>query len=50
MHSASIRDRAAIVGIGQTAFAKRSGITEQRAAVEAIQAALENAGRAQWTS
>jgi acetyl-CoA acetyltransferase len=44
MHSASIRDRAAIVGIGQTAFAKRSGNTEQRAAVEAIQAALEDAG------
>jgi acetyl-CoA acetyltransferase len=44
MGSASIRDRAAIVGIGQTAFTKSSGITEQRAAVEAIQAALDDAG------
>jgi 17-hydroxy-3-oxo-4-pregnene-20-carboxyl-CoA lyase len=47
MHRAdphSIRDRAAIVGIGHTAYAKRSGISEQRAAVEAISAALDDAG------
>lgn len=40
----SIRDRAAIVGIGQTAFSKASGITEHRAAVEAIGAALADCG------
>lgn len=40
----SIRDRAAIVGIGQTAFSKFSGVTEERQAAEAITAALDDAG------
>ena len=40
----SIRDRAAIVGIGQTAYTRHSGVTEQRQAAEAIGAALDDAG------
>ncbi len=40
----SIRDRAAIVGIGQTAYTKHSGVSEHHQAVVAIQAALEDAG------
>ncbi len=40
----SIRDRAAIVGIGQTAFTRASGVTEERQAAEAIGAALADAG------
>ncbi len=40
----SIRDRAAIVGIGQTAYTKHSGVTEHDQAVHAIGAALEDAG------
>ena len=40
----SIRDRAAIVGIGHTAYTKGSGVTEHRQAVDAIQAALDDAG------
>src|SRR5262245_18351790 len=44
MAPASIRDRAAIVRISQTTLSKSSGITEQRAEVEAIQAALDDAG------
>jgi 17-hydroxy-3-oxo-4-pregnene-20-carboxyl-CoA lyase len=40
----TIRDRAAIVGIGQTQFTKASGVTEHRQAVEAIQRALDDAG------
>lgn len=39
-----LRDRAAIVGIGQTEFSKRSGRTELRLAVEAIGAALDDCG------
>jgi acetyl-CoA acetyltransferase len=39
-----IRDRAAIVGIGHTAYTKQSGVTEHRQAVAAIGAALEDAG------
>lgn len=39
-----MRDMAAIVGIGQTEFSKRSGRTELRLAVEAIADALEDAG------
>jgi acetyl-CoA acetyltransferase len=42
--SHSIRDRAAIVGIGQTAYTKQSGVTEHHQAVHAIAAALEDAG------
>ena len=38
--------RAAIVGIGQTAFAKRIGITEAEVACRAIAAALDDAGLA----
>jgi acetyl-CoA acetyltransferase len=40
----SIRDRAAIIGIGQTEFSKRIGKTEHRVACEAIKAAIEDAG------
>ena len=36
--------RAAIVGIGQTEFSKDSGRTEMRMAVEAVSAALDDAG------
>ena len=39
-----IRDKAAIVGIGQTPFAKGLGRTEFDMAVEAIHAACEDAG------
>jgi acetyl-CoA acetyltransferase len=39
-----LKDKAAIVGIGQTEFSKRSGRTELRLAVEAIGAALEDCG------
>ena len=40
----NIRDRAAIVGIGHTRYTKVSGVTEHRQAVDAIQAALDDAG------
>jgi len=40
------RPRAAIVGIGQTAFAKQIGITEAEVACRAIAAALDDAGLA----
>ena len=40
----SIRDRAAIIGIGQTAFSKHLGTTEHRVACEAIAAAIADAG------
>ena len=39
-----IGDRAAIVGIGQTEFSKDSGRSELRLALEAISAALDDAG------
>ena len=39
-----IRDRAAIVGIGETRFAKRLEASERRLALEAILAALDDAG------
>jgi acetyl-CoA acetyltransferase len=39
-----IKDRTAIVGIGQTRFAKRLPATEKRLACEAIVAALDDAG------
>ncbi len=39
-----LRDKAAIAGIGATEFSKESGRTEIRLAVEAILAALEDAG------
>jgi acetyl-CoA acetyltransferase len=39
-----LRDRAAIVGIGATEFSKRSGRSELRLAVEAVLAALADAG------
>ena len=42
----SIRDRAAIVGIGHTAYTKYSGVTEQHQAAAAILAALDDAGLA----
>ncbi|WP_206419827.1 thiolase C-terminal domain-containing protein [Minwuia thermotolerans] len=40
----SIKDRAAIVGIGQTEFSRSSGRSELRLALEAISAAVEEAG------
>jgi len=40
----SMRDKAAIVGIGQTEFSKNSGRSELRLCVEAIASALDDAG------
>ncbi len=40
----TVRDAAAVVGIGQTEFSKKSGRTELRLAVEAVSAALADAG------
>jgi len=42
--SRSLRDRAAIVGIGQTEFSKASGRSELQLACEAAKAALDDAG------
>lgn len=42
--SAVLKDRAAIVGIGQTSFAKKLPGSEKRLACEAIMAALRDAG------
>ncbi len=42
--SGSLRDRAAIVGIGQTEFSKESGRTELQLACESVLAALTDAG------
>jgi len=42
--ASGLRDRAAIVGIGQTEFSKDSGRSEMRLAVEAVSAALADAG------
>jgi acetyl-CoA acetyltransferase len=42
--SRSLRNRAAIVGIGQTEFSKESGRSELRLACEAAKAALDDAG------
>src|SRR6266849_2621362 len=42
----SLRDRAAIIGIGQTAFSKQLGTTEHHVACEAILAAIADAGLA----
>jgi acetyl-CoA acetyltransferase len=44
MRDHGIRDRAAIVGIGQTRFAKSLGLSEPEMAVAAIWAACEDAG------
>jgi acetyl-CoA acetyltransferase len=44
MSTNSIRDRAAVVGIGQTKFAKSLGLSEYEMAVEAIFAACDDAG------
>jgi acetyl-CoA acetyltransferase len=40
----TLKERAAIVGIGQTDFSKDSGRTEAKLAAQAIKAALEDAG------
>ncbi len=40
----ALRDRAAIVGIGQTEFSKHSGRSELQLACEAVKAALDDAG------
>lgn len=42
--SSSLRDRAAIAGIGQTEFSKASGRSELQLACEAVVAALDDAG------
>jgi acetyl-CoA acetyltransferase len=42
--TAQIKDKAAIVGIGQTEFSKKSGRSELRLAVEAVKAAIADAG------
>ncbi len=42
--SRSLRNRAAIVGIGQTEFSKASGRSELQLACEAVKAALDDAG------
>ena len=42
--TAWLKDRAAIVGIGQTEFSKASGRTELQLACEAVKAALDDAG------
>ena len=42
--ASELRDRAAIVGIGATEFSKNSGRSELRLAVEAVTAALADAG------
>lgn len=44
MPEASIRDRAAVAGIGQTRFAKSLGLSETEMAAEAIGNACEDAG------
>ena len=44
--TAWLKDRAAIVGIGQTDFSKDSGRTELRLACEAVKAALDDCGLA----
>jgi acetyl-CoA acetyltransferase len=42
--AARLKDKAAIVGIGQTDFSKKSGRSELRLAVEAVKAAIADAG------
>ena len=42
--ASNLRDKAAIVGIGATEFSKNSGRSEMSLAVEAVTAALEDAG------
>ncbi|WP_406284821.1 lipid-transfer protein [Embleya sp. NBC_00896] len=43
-HADNLRGKAAIVGIGATEFSKASGRSELRLAVEAVKAALDDAG------
>jgi acetyl-CoA acetyltransferase len=42
--SRSLRNRAAIAGIGQTEFSKASGRSELQLACESVKAALDDAG------
>jgi 3-oxoacyl-[acyl-carrier-protein] synthase III len=42
--ASDLRDKAAIAGIGATEFSKDSGRSELRLAVEAVKAALDDAG------
>src|SRR5437763_11479219 len=44
MTERTLRDRAAIAGIGQTEFSKESGRSELQLAAEAMRAALADAG------
>ncbi len=46
MTARTLKDRAAIAGIGQTEFSKNSGRTELQLACEAVKAALDDAGLA----
>ena len=41
---ANVKDKAVIVGIGNTEFSKNSGVSELSLAVQAIKAALDDAG------
>ena len=41
---ANVKDKAAIVGIGNTTFSKNSGVSELSLAVQAVKAALDDAG------
>ena len=40
----TLKDQAAIVGIGQTKFTKNSGVSELSLAVECVAKAIEDAG------
>ena len=42
--STTLKDEAAIVGIGQTAYTKNSGVSELALAVEAVSKAIDDAG------
>jgi acetyl-CoA acetyltransferase len=42
--SDSLKDKAAIVGIGQTAYSKNSGVSELSLACQAVRAAIDEAG------
>ena len=41
---ANVKDKAAIVGIGNTTFSKDSGVSELSLAVQAVKAAIDDAG------
>ena len=49
---ANIKDKAVIVGVGNTKFSKDSGVSELSLAVQAIKTALDDAGLqpSPWTA